>query len=35
VIHGEPENCESLAQWARDELDVNASAPQEGDVFKV
>ena len=35
VVHGEPENCESLAQWARDELDLNASAPQEGDEFKV
>jgi putative mRNA 3-end processing factor len=35
VVHGEPENCESLAQWARDELDVNAVAPQEGDEFKV
>lgn len=35
VIHGEPENCESLAQWARDELDVNAAAPKEGEEFKV
>jgi len=35
VVHGEPENCESLAQWARDELDVNAEAPQEGDEFKI
>jgi putative mRNA 3-end processing factor len=33
VIHGEPENCESLAQWARDELDLNAAAPNEGDEF--
>ncbi len=35
VIHGEPENCESLAQWARDELDLKAVAPNEGDVFQV
>ena len=35
VIHGEPENCESLAQWARDELDLKAVAPEEGDEFKV
>ncbi len=28
-------NCESLAQWARDELDVNAAAPNEGDEFKI
>jgi predicted metal-dependent RNase len=35
VVHGEPENCESLAQWARDELDLNATAPNEGDEFTV
>jgi len=35
VIHGEPENCESLAQWARDELDLKATAPNEGDEFTV
>jgi putative mRNA 3-end processing factor len=35
VIHGEPENCEGLAQWARDELDLNAAAPNEGDEFTV
>ncbi|UCH57552.1 MAG: MBL fold metallo-hydrolase [Candidatus Bathyarchaeota archaeon] len=35
VIHGEPENCEALAQWARDELDLNATAPNEGDEFTV
>ena len=35
VIHGEPENCDSLAQWARDELDLNAAAPNEGDEFTV
>jgi len=35
VIHGEPENCDSLAQWARDELDLNAVAPNEGDEFEV
>ena len=35
VVHGEPENCESLAQWARDELDLKAEAPDEGDEFTV
>jgi len=35
VIHGEPDNCESLAQWARDELDLKAVAPNEGDEFQV
>ena len=35
VVHGEPENCDSLAQWARDELDLNAVAPNEGDEFEV
>ncbi len=35
VLHGEPENCDSLAQWARDELDMNAVAPVEGDEFQV
>lgn len=35
VIHGEPENCESLAQLARDELDMNAIAPNEGDEITV
>lgn len=33
VVHGEPENCEFLAQWCRDELDLNAVAPEEGDEF--
>ncbi|MGD2200462.1 MAG: MBL fold metallo-hydrolase [Candidatus Bathyarchaeota archaeon] len=35
VVHGEPENCDSLAQWVRDELDLKAEAPDEGDEFKV
>jgi len=35
VVHGEPENCDSLAKWARDELDLNAMAPDEGDEFQV
>ncbi len=35
VIHGEPENCDTLAKWARDELDLNAVAPNEGDEFQV
>ena len=35
VIHGEPENCDNLAQWARDELDLDATAPDEGDEFTI
>jgi putative mRNA 3-end processing factor len=35
VIHGEPENCESLAEWARDELDLNAVAPKQDEEFTV
>jgi putative mRNA 3-end processing factor len=35
VIHGESENCEALAQWARDELDLDAAAPKENDEFTV
>ncbi len=33
VIHGEAESCDGLAQWIRDELDLNAVAPNEGDEF--
>ena len=35
VIHGEPESCDALAQWVRDELDLNAVAPNQGDEFQV
>jgi putative mRNA 3-end processing factor len=35
VIHGEPESCNALAQWARDELDLNAVAPNQEDEFQV
>jgi len=35
VIHGEPENTEYLAQWARDELDLKAVAPREGEEFQI
>lgn len=35
VVHGESENCVGLAEWCRDELDLNATAPKEGDSFKV
>ena len=35
VIHGEPENCELLASWIRDELGLNASAPEAGDVVRL
>lgn len=35
VIHGEEESCDYLAQWIRDELDMNAVAPNMGDEFTV
>jgi putative mRNA 3-end processing factor len=35
VIHGEPEGCDALAQWARDELDLKAVAPNQGDEFEI
>ena len=35
VIHGEPESCDALAQWARDELDLHAVAPSQGDEFEI
>jgi len=35
VIHGEPESCDALAQWTRDELGLNAVAPNENDEFTV
>jgi putative mRNA 3-end processing factor len=33
VIHGEPDNCDYLAQWARDELELDAVAPTEEEEF--
>ena len=35
VVHGEPENCDALAEWARDELELNAVAPNQGEEFTV
>jgi putative mRNA 3-end processing factor len=35
VIHGEPENCEALAQYARDELELKASAPAMEEEFSI
>jgi len=35
VIHGEPESCDALTQWIRDELGLNAVAPNDGDEFNV
>lgn len=35
IIHGEPESCEALAQWTRDELELNAVAPNQDDEFVV
>jgi putative mRNA 3-end processing factor len=35
IIHGEPENCEFVAQYASEELDLNAEVPEEGDEFAV
>ena len=35
VVHGEPENCELLASWIRDELGLRASAPEAGDIVRL
>jgi len=35
VVHGERESCDTLAQWVRDELELNAVAPNQGDEFTV
>ena len=35
VIHGEPESCESLTQYARDELGLDAVAPEQDEEFVV
>ncbi len=35
VIHGEPQNCEALAQNARDELGLNSVSPNQGEIFTV
>ncbi len=35
TIHGEPEQCRSLASWAFSELCVEAIAPERGMIFKI
>ena len=35
VIHGEEESCDYLAEYVRDELDLNGVAPKREDEFKV
>ena len=35
VVHGEPESCDALAQWVRDELGLNAVAPDRDDEFQI
>jgi len=35
VIHGEEESCEYLAQWARDELGLEATAPEREDEIQL
>jgi len=35
TILGDPENCEALAQYARDELDLKASAPDMEEEFSI
>jgi len=33
VIHGEEESCDFLAEWVRDELDLNGVAPKQDEEF--
>jgi len=35
VVHGEEESCDFLAEWVRDELDLNGVAPNQEDEFTV
>lgn len=35
VVHGDEENCELLASWAKSELGLDAVAPKTGDIFEV
>jgi putative mRNA 3-end processing factor len=35
VVHGEEENCELLANWAKSELGLEAVAPKTGETFEV
>lgn len=35
VVHGDEENCEMFADWAKSDLDLDAVAPHTGDTFEV
>jgi putative mRNA 3-end processing factor len=35
VIHGESESCEFLAQWCRDEANLDAVAPKQSEEFQI
>jgi putative mRNA 3-end processing factor len=35
VVHGEPDSCDFLAQWAQDECGLKATAPKQGEEFEV
>jgi putative mRNA 3-end processing factor len=35
VVHGDEENCESFANWAKSELGLDAVAPKTGETFEV
>ncbi len=35
VVHGEEESCDFLAEWVRDELDLNGVAPNQEEEFTV
>lgn len=35
VMHGSPENCQSLAEWVRKEVGLTAYAPEPGEVYKL
>jgi len=35
IVHGEPEGCEALGQWVRDEAGLNAIVPERDDEFVV
>jgi len=35
IVHGEPENCEFLAEYVQDDLDFKAEIPIEGEEFIV
>ncbi|MCS7139034.1 MAG: MBL fold metallo-hydrolase [Crenarchaeota archaeon] len=35
IVHGEPENCERLAKYAREELELEAFAPKLGESYTI